>query len=117
MAYPTSDEIQAAARHFVTFLSSASAMAGVLHFLNDAQVVQLNTSGAAFINALAAAGIAFGTILPIIMGWWSAITASTKSRVASVASLPDTTIVTTKAIADAGPDNVVSNEDAKVVPK
>ena len=117
MAYPSKDQIEAASRHIVTFVSSASLMASTLHFLTPDQGVQVNTASAQIINGLAAAGIGIGIILPTLMGWWSAITASTKSRVAAVAALPNTIIVTTKAVADAGPANVIANEDAKVVPK
>ena len=114
MNLPTQDQVNAVARHLVSFAGGAIVMFGLGSKIDAGTVNVIITTGGALVNNVITL---VGVISPMVAAYFASKSASPASQAASVAARGGI-VVTTPAIAAAVPSpNVVSETEVKVIPK
>jgi predicted Kef-type K+ transport protein len=114
MWLPTRDQVNAAARHAASFAGGAILVFGLSTKINVETVNQIIAATGTVVNDMI---VLAGLISPLVAGYFASKSASPTSQAAAVAAT-GAKVVTTPEIAAAVPSpNVVSETEAKVVPK
>lgn len=118
---PTAQQLGGLGRDAMKVAGTLLGAAGALSLIPQDQVTALLADLQHIKNAAHELVLAFtgsGGILAIAGVWWTMLKNTQKGIAQTAAALPNTTVITTPAIAAATPaENVVSTNDVKVVPK
>ena len=115
----TMGQAAAIGRHVATYTAGAVTAAAALHLLSGADAATIQTSLQHIENGVTEIATGLGPIIGLVSAAYAAWSASRKSQVKAVASIPGTTVVTTPELAAATPaqSNIVSNTQNSVVSK
>lgn len=117
MNFPNQAQIAAFGRHVLTFAAGGVTFAATLHLITSDQASTISDSLNHIATGITQIVIGVGPLVALVSAAYSAISAGDKARLASVAKIPDTTVVTTPNLAKEVPAaNVVSNAEHEVVP-